>query len=398
MHIEIDSNCVEALEQLKDDANNAFKRGDMEAAERMYLEVIEKSESFGTPSEVLPIYIAALNNLCATLIQLKKFHEAIKYSSTSIKLNDNNLKALYRRALACKELGEYNSAMEDVERILTVESANSQALALKKTLVDLRFKMNNDASKRAGVVRPKNEHSPASLATREDNGSCDDDDDDSVANCDAQSMKDSHPPPAALFSKKYHPSAVSEFNQFTVSDWKPTEDQTTGPKFNPVSLQAAAIPKSQAPSISTLIKRQQAGKNAGREIENKSELAPVATGTFDSMQEEEVRTKHVFVNRMSRNHKIASSKEKKESEKLSAKSKKIDKSKLHNQPDRYCSGAVDAWKDLESEEVSKTQYVKKLLDEKKKTERSRGAHSHISASGAEYKRKVPSDDELSDSS
>lgn len=357
---------IQTYEAMKDEANASFRNKDMEKAEEQYLDIISQIEALGTPEELLQIYLAALNNIAATLLQLKKVEDVVVYTSKSVSLDTKNIKAYYRRAMARKDLNppQYDSALEDVEKILEVETANSQALALKKTLCDLRIRNAQSAGPRKD---------PTALGSGSHTGSL-------AATAGMSTAPAPEPEVADL---------ASEYGSFTVRDWTPPEPTKPAPMSQ---LPAAARPGATGPTTTAtgatnIMNMIQARKKAtGAGAKAGAGAAPqtgtgsmaaretaavegneVVSSVFELLREEEARTKHVFKKKIGRNKQI----EKTVVAKPGSNKKKgvaQDPHKLHNQPDRFAEHAVDAWAQLGSDETSKSDYVKQLLQERKRME------------------------------
>lgn len=370
---------------MKDEANNSFRNKEMEKAEGQYLEIISKVEALGTPEELLQIYLAVLNNVAATLLQLKKLDEVILYTTKSVSLDDRNIKAFYRRAMARKDLDppQYDAALADVEKILEVETANSQALALKKTLLDLRIRLAQTANSRRDPTALGSGSHTGSLATTA--GVCKD-----PVPVPAPNVLS---PPTGPIAAEDMKSLASKYGSFTVQNWTPVRSTAPATTTEPLAYPTTAGPSAVASAItdtgkidimSMIQARKKAAAAAGSQIpslrsaaQSAAERATAAVenntvvgSVFDMLQQEEVRTKQVFKKKISRNKEI----EKVVSSKpvagiVKKKDPKLDPKKLHNQPNKYGEGAEDAWQQLGSDEMSKSNYVKQLLEEKKRLEK-----------------------------
>jgi tetratricopeptide (TPR) repeat protein len=364
---------IQSYEAMKDEANSSFRSKDMEKAEWQYKEVMSRIEELGTPEELMQIYLAVLNNVAATLLQVNKLDEVIVYTTKSIALDDRNIKAYYRRACAMRDLDppEFDRALEDVDKILEVETANSQALALKKELGNLRIKMGQTAGPRKD---------PTALGSGSHTGSL------------ATTAGVSKAPAPEPVSASEMGDLAAEYGSFTVKDWKPPEPASpTGdlPAKPLISLPERVVTaagtagpcpaKPDAGAAMDIMSFIQARKKAaaGSKTASVKEAGSAAVegnaavrSVFDMLQAEEAQTRQVFKKKIVRNKEIEkTTTAKPKAAVVKKKDPARDPRKLHNQPDRFAEDAVDAWKELGSDEASKTSYVKQLLEEKKRMEK-----------------------------
>ncbi|KAI1786106.1 TPR-like protein [Ganoderma leucocontextum] len=115
-------------EESKDEANELFRRGAWLQAAQMY----RGSAVMAAPE---PTY---LSNLAAALLKLNLWKYADSAASRALMHDPKHVKALYRRALARKELGHIDGAMNDISRLLEVERDNGPALAEQQILQRLQ--------------------------------------------------------------------------------------------------------------------------------------------------------------------------------------------------------------------------------------------------------------------
>merc|ERR1711957_732379 len=85
-------------------------------------------------------------NKAACFLKTKDWDSARKCCNTVLKDESNNVKALFRRATANKELGEYQDAAKDCKLILEQDKANADARTMIPQLKALR-KVEDNKSK-----------------------------------------------------------------------------------------------------------------------------------------------------------------------------------------------------------------------------------------------------------
>jgi len=111
---------------------NLFKQQRIELALKAYSSVISTLTSVDKMAEANKKRAQELKRTCelnkaACLLKTKDWDGARKCCNTVLKDESNNVKALFRRATANKELGEYLDAMKDCKLILEQDNANADA-------------------------------------------------------------------------------------------------------------------------------------------------------------------------------------------------------------------------------------------------------------------------------
>lgn len=83
-------------------------------------------------------------NAAACCLKLGNFNDAIKYSTDALKLDDFNVKALFRRSQGRRNIGEVHKAKEDIMRAIRLDAKNKalrgELTAVKKAINDLNKK------------------------------------------------------------------------------------------------------------------------------------------------------------------------------------------------------------------------------------------------------------------
>ncbi|CAK0805207.1 unnamed protein product [Prorocentrum cordatum] len=129
---------AEGIEKAKQQGNKLFASGSIEESARWFSQCIWAAESksvLGLP----PDFVSVLrSNRAFAYVKLERWADAEDDSSSALKLNPGNTKALYRRAKARKELGKAQAAWQDVEALLKALPADAtgrgDAEALKEQI------------------------------------------------------------------------------------------------------------------------------------------------------------------------------------------------------------------------------------------------------------------------
>ncbi|XP_064010086.1 sperm-associated antigen 1 [Pogoniulus pusillus] len=111
----------------KEKGNEAFAAGDYVEAVLYYTRSIS----------VIPT-AAAYNNKAQAEIKLCNWDSALQDCEKVLDMEPHNIKALLRHATACSQLQSYQTAMEDLNKVLCVEPGNAVA---KKSLLEIEKKL-----------------------------------------------------------------------------------------------------------------------------------------------------------------------------------------------------------------------------------------------------------------
>ncbi|KAE9391156.1 TPR-like protein [Gymnopus androsaceus JB14] len=115
----------------KDKGNTAFKNGDFPSAIGHYSQaILEDPKDWTFPSELELL----------RYLKLGKNEDAEKDCTAVLALNASNVKALFRRAQARKELGKLVEAQKDLEQATSLdpsnESVKTEMIAVKDLLME----------------------------------------------------------------------------------------------------------------------------------------------------------------------------------------------------------------------------------------------------------------------
>jgi tetratricopeptide (TPR) repeat protein len=133
---------------LKDEGNNHFKEKDYEKASRSYrrgtnaLKPLNKGNT--GDEQVKALLISLQTNLSMMCFKLNKNKQSVQLATAVLKIDDKNVKARYRRAVANRKLGEPEKARNDLREAYKIDPSNP---AVKKELASLKKEM--DTQKKA---------------------------------------------------------------------------------------------------------------------------------------------------------------------------------------------------------------------------------------------------------
>lgn len=130
----------------KDEGNELFKAGDLSKSSRSYRKgtsLLKKLNEGNTgDDQVKALLVSLQTNLSMVCFKQNKYLQSKEVASTVLRIESTNVKALYRRALASRKMGDLDSAKKDLREALT-HDANSKAcrkefISIKKELDKLK--------------------------------------------------------------------------------------------------------------------------------------------------------------------------------------------------------------------------------------------------------------------
>jgi peptidyl-prolyl isomerase D len=128
-----DGELLEAAKTIRQTGNSYFKEGNYTAALEKYGKSVRYAGTIIMTSvisdEVNAILAACHSNSAMCWLKLKKFNEAKKSADDCLRIEPQNVKALYRRGLALLGCGETEDAIENFRRIIALEPENADAAA-----------------------------------------------------------------------------------------------------------------------------------------------------------------------------------------------------------------------------------------------------------------------------
>jgi len=117
----------------KEEGNNHFKSGDLISAARSYRHgttLLKNLNQGNTGDEqVKQLIISLQTNLSMVCFKQNKHKMSRDVASKALEVDDQNVKALYRRAVASRAMGDVDAARADLKEALKLDPANT---AVKK--------------------------------------------------------------------------------------------------------------------------------------------------------------------------------------------------------------------------------------------------------------------------
>ena len=133
----------------KTEGNSHFQNGELNHAARSYrkgtslLKPLNQSNT--GDAQVKALLLTLQTNLSMVCYKQDKHDQAVKVATCALQVDDQNVKALYRRAVACRKLGNLEGAKRDLKLALKCNGGNIKIIqkewvAVKKELEQLKRK------------------------------------------------------------------------------------------------------------------------------------------------------------------------------------------------------------------------------------------------------------------
>lgn len=132
----------------KEEGNGHFKKGDLDKAVRSYrkgtnqLKPLNKNNT--GDEQVKALLVTLQNNLSMVFFKQNKTKVSRDIATKSLKIDAKNVKALYRRSMAHRKMGDHEKARDDLKEALKYEPSNTavrkEFVAVKKELVTYKEK------------------------------------------------------------------------------------------------------------------------------------------------------------------------------------------------------------------------------------------------------------------
>lgn len=139
------------LKRKKDEGNEAYKIGKLQEALNLYTEALAVDPLNKKTNAKLYF------NRATVLARLNKITEAAADCTSALALDENYLKALLRRAKCFMDLGEYEDAVRDYERICKIDKSRENKRLLQEAKMALKRSKRKDYYKILGVERTASE-------------------------------------------------------------------------------------------------------------------------------------------------------------------------------------------------------------------------------------------------
>jgi tetratricopeptide (TPR) repeat protein len=131
---------------LKEEGNNFFKDKEFEKASRAYrrgtttLKPLNRGNT--GDEQVKALLVSLQTNLSMMCLKLGKAKQSAQVATSALEIDPSNVKALYRRAVAWRQLGDTDSAKADLKQALQQDPANTtvkkELASLKKSVEDAK--------------------------------------------------------------------------------------------------------------------------------------------------------------------------------------------------------------------------------------------------------------------
>eukprot|EP01060_Flectonema_neradi_P015007 TRINITY_DN216_c2_g1_i1.p1 TRINITY_DN216_c2_g1~~TRINITY_DN216_c2_g1_i1.p1 ORF type:complete len:587 (+),score=101.70 TRINITY_DN216_c2_g1_i1:43-1803(+) len=112
------------IQELKDEGNAAFKKGDLDDAIRLYSNAVESEESFDSKHLIF-------GNRAECLIRKERWSEALGDCEQALLLKPKWGKALWRKSLSLMGLGEFQSAYDVLQECMGCEGIEEEVVMEK---------------------------------------------------------------------------------------------------------------------------------------------------------------------------------------------------------------------------------------------------------------------------
>lgn len=154
-----------AAVNLKEMGNNAFKEGDLATAARHYRRGANQinrkiNKANAGEDQVKQLLLTLHSNLSMVCFKQKKYKVSREAAAKALAIDPNHVKALYRRGVAHRELGDLDSAKEDLKLAFKIDPTN---ISVKKSLVGVKKQMEEVKAKEKAKLQRAFSKSGSSL-------------------------------------------------------------------------------------------------------------------------------------------------------------------------------------------------------------------------------------------
>ena len=140
---------------LKEEGNNFFKENDFDKAARSYRRGVNAVKPLNKQntgdSQVQALLISLQTNLSMVFFKQGKFKQSLQVAGSALKVDQSNVKARYRRAVAHRKLGNLEEARVDLKEALKIDNSNAtvrkELAAIKKQIEDAKAQQKKGLAK-----------------------------------------------------------------------------------------------------------------------------------------------------------------------------------------------------------------------------------------------------------
>lgn len=111
---------IKKAQTLKEEGNSLVKKGEPKKAIEKYSQSLQHN----------PTEVTTYTNRALCYLSLKQYQDAVRDCDEALMIDSSNVKALYRRAQAHRELQDVKACVDDLNTLLRVEPKNTAALKL----------------------------------------------------------------------------------------------------------------------------------------------------------------------------------------------------------------------------------------------------------------------------
>jgi len=137
------SQLLETANRHKTEGNDHFQAKDYTKAMRCYrrgVNALKKSTHADAQSLVVILY----TNLALVAHLQTKYAQSVTFCTQALEINGVHTKALYRRTVALKRLGDYAQALQDLDTLLSIDPAHAQGKKERAAILSLQKKARRD--------------------------------------------------------------------------------------------------------------------------------------------------------------------------------------------------------------------------------------------------------------
>ncbi|CAH8566737.1 unnamed protein product [Heterobilharzia americana] len=179
-----DERRIQLSKEARELGNVRFKEGRLDEAIEQYTMAIRLA-----PEDPIPY-----TNRAFAYIKTERFASAETDCTAALKLDKTSVKALFRRALARKGLGQISGAIEDLEELLKINSDNKSALSELNSLTGRKMvNTSNSSTSHCSIQSTSNQRKMRRIPIVEISGDIEETQKTKISDCTYQTVNDNCP-------------------------------------------------------------------------------------------------------------------------------------------------------------------------------------------------------------